>query len=232
MTPPTTLGALLLVLALVPGWIYLRLVERLQPPSGTSGLHQLLEVVAVGVATTGVSAIAVALVPHRLLPFLLDVAALAKDSAYLRFHARLAVASVAVVFGLAVLLAYLLYRVRARRLPREFSNKQDVWVRSIGDRPKDRHPYVALHLVDGRTIEGPLHSFAIGIEAGKRDIALKGPIRITDPGQSPRHIPGMDRLVVPESKIGMIAVHHAPVEIPKAPGRDAPVLLPAQDPAA
>jgi len=49
---PATLGTLLLVLALVPGWVYLRLVERLQPPSGTSGLHQILEVLAVGVATT------------------------------------------------------------------------------------------------------------------------------------------------------------------------------------
>lgn len=213
MTPPTTLGALLVVLALVPGWIYLRLVERLQPPSGTSGLHQLLEVVAVGVATTGVSAIAVVLVPHRLLPFTLDVAAWATEGAYLRTHVRAAVASVPVVFGLAVLLAYLLYRVRALRMPREFSNQQDVWVRSIGSRPKGRHPYVGLHLVDGRLIEGPLHSYTFGAEAGKRDIALSGPIRITDAGQSAaRHHPGVDRLVVPESKISMITVHHAPAE--------------------
>jgi flagellar biogenesis protein FliO len=213
LTPPTTLGALLLVLALVPGWIYLRLVERLQPPSGTSGLHQLLEVLAVGVATTGVSAIAVVLVPHRLLPFTLDVAAWAKDDAYLRPHARAAVASVAVVFGLAVLLAYLLYRLRALRTPREFSSQQDVWVRSIGSRPKGQHPYIGLHLADGQLIEGPLHSYTFGAEAGKRDIALSGPIRITAAGQSTPHKHlNLDRLVVPESKISLITVHHAPAE--------------------
>jgi hypothetical protein len=72
---------------------------------------------------------------------------------------------------------------------------------------------VGLHLEDGRLIEGPLHSYTFGADAGKRDIALKGPIRITDAGHSaPRQIAGVDRLVVPESKIGMITVHHGPAE--------------------
>ena len=214
MAPPATLGALLLVLALVPGWLYLRLVERLQPPSRTSGLHQLLEVLAVGVATTGVSAMAVVLIPHRLLPFVLDVPAwVAKGDGYLRMHVRPAASAVALVFAVAVLLAYGLYRLRARRKPAEFSSQGDVWIHSIGERPVGKHPYIGLQLNDGRLVEGPLHSFTFGAETGKRDIALSRPIRVTAKGgAAPQPLPNLDRLVVPESKIEMITVILAPAK--------------------
>jgi hypothetical protein len=214
LTPPATLGALLLVLALVPGWLYLRLVERLQPPSTTTGLHQLLEVLAVGVATTGVSAMAVALVPHRLLPFTLDLSGWStKGGAYLRTHARAAVWSVALVFVVAVLLAYGLYWIRARRKPAEFDSTGDVWINSIGARPADKHPYVGLQLNDGSFVEGALHAYTFGAEPGKRDLALSSPIRFTPSGETEAQwVSGIDRLVVPESRIEWITVKLTPAE--------------------
>ncbi len=214
MALPTTLSTLLLVLALVPGWIYLRLVERLQPPSGTSGLHQVLEFLAVGVATTGVSAMTVALLPHSWLPFTLDLTTwAAKGSPYLRSHVRGAAGTLALVFGIAVLLAYGLYLVRARRKPKEFSNQGDVWIHGLGERPLGRHPYVGLQLDDGRLVEGPLHSYTFGAEPGKRDIALSGPIRVTEAGATaPQPLPNLDRLIIPESQIKAITVVHVPVK--------------------
>jgi hypothetical protein len=210
LAPPATLGALLLVLALVPGWIYLRLVERLKPPTGTSGLHQLLEVLAVGVGTTGVSAMALALVPHGWLPFTLNLRIwAAKDGAYLRTHYRAATWSVALVFVVAVGLAYLLYGLRSIRRPAEFRSQGDVWVHSIGERPAGTHPYLGLQLKDGRLVEGPLHAYTFGAEAGKRDIALAKPIRITPAaGGEAIERPNLDRLIVPESALEYITVIH------------------------
>jgi hypothetical protein len=60
---PSSIGAVFLLLALVPGWVHLRLRERLAPPSGATGLSELLEVLAVGIATTGASIIIVVFLP-------------------------------------------------------------------------------------------------------------------------------------------------------------------------
>ncbi len=214
MAPPATVAALLIALALVPGWLYLRLIERLQPRSGTSGLHQLLEVLAVGVATTGVSVIVVVLVPHRWMPFTLDVSAwVSKGDSYLRDHVRSATWSLALVFALAVLLACVLYWLRARKKPAEFRSQGNVWVHSLGDRPTDKVPYVGLQLKDGRLVEGPLHSYTFDAEPGKRDVALSGPIRVTAAGGGvAQPNPSLDRLIVPESQIEYITVIHVPAK--------------------
>lgn len=212
MLPPVTLGALLIVLALVPGWLYLRLVERLRPPATYGGLHQLLEVLAVGAATSGVAALAVLLTPHRLLPFTLNIDAWAAGGvAYLRAHPRPAAWSVALVFVLALLVAYGLFSVHRLRRPAEFRGHGNVWVHSLGNRPADKVPYVGLHLDDGRLVEGKLHSYALDTQEGCRDLALERPIRITQANETVAHpLPNLDRLVVSADRISFITVIHAP----------------------
>jgi hypothetical protein len=209
--PPFTVVGLLALLALVPGWLYLRLVNAGRAPSVQSDpLHQMLEVVAVGAMTTGISAFALLLVPHRFLPFVLDVEAWAVGgSAYVREHPRELAYTVALVLALALLIAYCLYRLRR---PSEFRNYGNVWVHSIGERPKDRVPYLGLHLHDGRLAEGPLHSYTLEDGDGGRDIALARPIRITErDGNGPRPLPHLDRLVVSSDQIAYVTVIHVPV---------------------
>jgi hypothetical protein len=64
------------------------------------------------------------------------------------------------------------------RLPREYLASGNVWIHSIGARPRGTHPYLGVHLKDGCLVEGPAHSFALDDE-GNRDLALARPIRIT-----------------------------------------------------
>jgi hypothetical protein len=208
--PPVTVVGLLVLLALVPGWLYLRLVNAVRAPSAQSGpLHQTLEVVAVGAMTTGISAFVLLLVPHRVLPFVLDVDAWAVGgSSHIREHPRELAYTVVVVLALALLIAYFLYRLRR---PSEFRNYGNVWVHSIGERPIDRVPYIGLQLYDGRLAEGPLHSYTLEDDDGGRDIALARPIRITErDGSGPRPLPHVDRLVVPGKQIAYITVIHVP----------------------
>lgn len=70
---PTGIGAVLLLLIFVPGWAYLSWVERVRPAVGRSGLSELLEVAAMGVATTGPTVLLLVLIPHEWLPFTLDL---------------------------------------------------------------------------------------------------------------------------------------------------------------
>jgi hypothetical protein len=212
MMPPASLSALLIVLALVPGWVYLRLAERIQPPSNLSGIQQLLEVLSVGAGTTGVSLLAAVLVPHRFLPFTLDVDTLAaQGSPYLRTHVHEAAASVALVFMGALLIALLFYGLRALRTPDEFRAQGSVWVHSLGSRPAGTVPYVGLHLEDGRLLEGRLHSFTLDPEAEQRSIGLAEPIRISQADETTPHpLSNLDRVIVEASKIAFITVIHVP----------------------
>lgn len=160
MAPPATLTALLLVLALVPGWFHLHLIERVRPASRATGLNQLLEVVAVGVATTGVSVAATVLVPHRVVPFALDINAWATTgNAYLRWHLQAAVWSLVLTFALALAMAYLLYRVRARGSLEEFKANDSVWMHAIGQRPVGTVPWITLGLSDDSVVEGSLLAY-------------------------------------------------------------------------
>jgi len=211
VAPPVTITALLIVLALVPGWVYLRLVERLRPRSTDSPLNQLLEVLAVGAVTTGVSALVVSLLPHRWLPITLDVDAWAAGGPdHLREHWQQAAITAAVIFALATIIAVGLYRLRALSKPAEFVSHAN-WVQSLGERPPNKAPYVGLHLEDGRLVEGELYSYSLDEDPTKRDITLAKPIRITADGTvEAQWLPGLDRLIVPAGKIALITVVHVP----------------------
>jgi hypothetical protein len=69
---PSGLAALLLVLALVPGWYYVRLTSRLRTRTKAAGVQELLEFVSVGALTIGAAVLVVVLLPHRWHPWTLD----------------------------------------------------------------------------------------------------------------------------------------------------------------
>jgi Family of unknown function (DUF6338) len=184
-------------------------VERLGPRPGDSPLHQLLEVLAVGAATTGVSAFIVAILPHSWLPFALDAGAWAAGGPdYMRVHWRSAAGSVAVVYILATIIGVVFYRIRALSKPPEFEGHNN-WIQSLGQRRAGTAVWVGLHLEDGRGVEGVLHSYSLDEDPAKRDITLGKPIRITEKGTDEvQYLPGLDRLMVPASKITFIGVVH------------------------
>jgi hypothetical protein len=222
MAPPTTFVALVIVLALVPGWFYLRLIERIERPRTSSTLHELLEVLAVGVATTGVSTLLFLLLPHSWLPFAVDVSKWGiKGNQYLKQHVRQSAAAAAIIFAASMMIAYALARVRARRRTAEFDRHDDVWNKALGRRPAGTHPFVGLKLKDGRLIEGSLKAFPLDSGEGPRDIALERPIRITPADGGGRHTPpNVDRLIIDSSQLDYLMVGLVPAVSSEArPGR-------------
>ena len=200
--------ALVALLALVPGWVFLRLRQRHTPLPQTAGLAQLLEVLAVGLATTGTAAVLLVVVPHRWLPFLADVDEWARlGGGYASTNPRNVLASAAAILGLACVFATAADRVSRRQLS-ELSLGPGVWVHALRERPRGKIPYLALQLNDGTLVEGPLHSCSL--EASEvRDIALRAPIRITRPGAA-AGLAGVERVVIPEREIRWITVQHVP----------------------
>lgn len=205
--------ALVVLLALVPGWVFLRLRQRHDPQNQPAGLNQLLEVFAVGVVTTGTVSLALAYIPHAWLPFLVDLDAWAdRGGAYAADHPRQLLATGATVLVLASLLAWGGDRVLQRQRT-ELYLGPGVWVYALRKRPAGTVPYLGLMLQDGTLIEGVLHSFSL--EASEtRDVALDAPIRVRSPGAAEPTQTALQRVVVPERETRYITVLHLPEKTP------------------
>lgn len=214
---PSGLAALLVVLALAPGWYYIRLTSRLRARTKTGGLQELLEFVSIGALTTGAAVLIVVLLPHRWHGWTLDLDQWTRDgTTYLRAHVRNAGFSVATVLLLALAIATLLYVVQRLWKLSEFRPDGNVWVHSLGTRPKGTSPWVAVHLQTGQLVEGVLHSYSIEDLGSDRDIALRRPIRVSSAdGAIPEWL-GLDRFIVSRDKIDYMTVIHLNEE-PKAP---------------
>lgn len=215
------------LLALVPGWTYLRLRSRRDPALPRTGLDQTLEVVAVGLMTTGLAAALWALLPASVTQ-LLDVARLAGDGGgdYARTHVRRGVATVLVVLVVAELLAYALFLAFHRDGKRQF-RRETVWAGALGNRPPGR-PWVGVDMRDGRLIEGWLLAYPTGDEHEHRDLALQAtpnaPIRVTRPGE-PARVLAVERVILAEADIADITM----TVIPEGAGGTGP-LRPGAEP--
>lgn len=208
--PAANLAGALLVVALVPGFAYLRLTERARRPRSHSALSELLEVIAVGVATTGVSALV--LIGCR--PSLL-VAALGTADPQSEQGLRDIASLVAVLGGLALLIAWLLALV-TRSLVKD-TYALSVWGATLGLRAKDRHPFVRVEFKDPNAdrIAGVLHSYTVLDTGQPRDIAILSP-EITRAGQT--WAPGPTHVVISAEQISKIWFELAP-DPPGAEGK-------------
>lgn len=211
MLPGTVLAGTLL-LSLVPGWLFLRLTERVRRPRNTSDLHELVELVAVGVGTTGLAGLAAAVFRAEGIHELTwpptgpaDIRELG-----LSFGAVLA-ASLALAVAGALL-------VRWRSPTPTASLVTSVWwdVLRADAVPSGHVPYVSLRLRDGHgSVEGVLDAFTwqVGVEM-RRDISLRPPIRfpagVSDDGKVLYRKPGYDRLVVDGDMVQEIALRYVP----------------------
>lgn len=208
MPLPASLAVLCVLFALVPGWLYLQKIERTRPPSSDSGLRELLQVLAVGLGTTGVAIVVAVLVPNDWVPFLLDLDKLEGEGlTYAQTNLRKAILTAGTLLLVACVAAQLLYFVRSRKTPPTFRPSGDVWVYALGDFPKGVVPHIGVIVTDGTLYEGVLHSYTLNPEASEvRDIALKDRIRMTGPQTTTAQSFDVDRLIISASQIRLISV--------------------------
>ncbi|MDP3951407.1 DUF6338 family protein [Microbacterium sp.] len=199
---PTTSFAALLLIALIPGYAYLRLTEDARRPRAHSALGEFLEVLAVGLGTTGVAAVIIVL---------LWSGEIAEVIAHPSLHSgdglRRVVLLCAVLGGLALGIACL--GAWLTRLPGKGSYSPHVWQATLGLRGKGLLPYVTLELKnDSATrIEGVLHAYTTLDDDHPRDIALMQPT-ISRAGQKWR--PGPEFVVVSADQIAKVWLDLAP----------------------
>lgn len=168
MLPTTTFAAFLLI-ALVPGYAYLRLTEDARRPRDNSTLDEFLEVLAVGMGTTGLAAVLCFLIrPHEVARAIRNASLDAPDAL-----------KRAIIIGALIAvtaLAFACLGACATRLPGKGSYSPNVWRATLGLRRKGHLPYVVLELKDDdRRIRGVLHSYTTLDGDHPRDIAVMNP---------------------------------------------------------
>ncbi|MDM7488689.1 DUF6338 family protein [Rhodococcus sp. CSLK01-03] len=206
MTIPANIAVVLLLFTLVPGWLYSRLERKIRPPADTSALEELLETLAAGLGTTGVAIVLVTFVPNGWPSFVANREELVKQgSTYVRSNASAMVYTVALILIIACFIAWGIYRVRRTFHTAEYVPDGNVWIHSLGNRPKDTVPWVGVEMKDGRLVEGLLYSYTLTHKDNEeRDIALAGRIRVTHKGAAPAWRDDIDRVVLPATEINLI----------------------------
>lgn len=199
---PTTSFAALLLIALIPGYAYLRLTEDARRPRAHSALSEFLEVLTVGIGTTGIAAVVVVLLWSDPVAETLEGSPLS-SSEDLRRAALLSAGLALLALGIACAAAWV------TRFPGKGSYSPNVWRSTLGLRGKGLVPYVVLDLKDdpGSRIEGVLHAYTTLEDNDHRDIALRSP-QISRGGE--KWSPGPDFVVVSADQIARIWLHMAP----------------------
>lgn len=193
------------LLALVPGWLFLRLTESSRRPRNLSSLQEVLELVAIGLLTTGLSTGVVALLaPEILLGLGARRPTTVEQVRELTLTAILLLASAMLVAWFAA--NWVIWR---DPVP-ESSVKIGVWWDALAaDRiPRGTIPYVALRLSTGETVEGILMSYTWSPDVEHRDIAIRSPIKVVTDGKVKE--PPYDVFVVPGAEVKHIAVKFVP----------------------
>lgn len=223
MIPDTT--ALLVLLGLVPGWVFWSLGARHHPRGSRSTLSEVLELVAVGVLTTGVALLVWVLVDGLRVQSLLSASGWATGGEpYLTRHIPQAAFTAFLVMVCASGAAFGLSK-SVHRGPRIHDPGGVVWWNAIQDHAVGQQAYVGVMLDDGMLVEGLITGFTTDDTAGTgRDLALAAPIRVTPGGAATSVRQQVDRILIPERLTRWVTVRY--VDVPRASGesRDARTL--------
>lgn len=202
MLPGGGLAALFL-LSLVPGFVFLRISERARKPRAQSQLLELLEVVAVGAATTGVAGVCwITIIPGGFYRLFVSGPASGAD---LREAAWLLLWVLIQAIALAVLLAFALDSFTQDRFA------PSVWHGTLARSrvPAGHIPHVLIELVDGTQVEGTLAHYTMADDVAHRDVALLGPV-ITVTFEGNHHRRRYDSMIVPGEQVRTIALRYVP----------------------
>lgn len=201
---PGSLAAALFLLTLVPGYWYLRRTDAVRRPSESTALQEGIEFVAVGLLTSGATVgLAVAIWGSGYLELL-------KPDFGDTSELRKAIGAGAGSFAAASLTAFVIGWIRVLLTPaRRYA--PNVWESVFGEARHGTIRHIAFELDDGRTFDGPLHAYTVVPAAdGARQLAIKGPIRVSRVGATTPTSVVYDRVVVDAAQIRFASVTYVP----------------------
>jgi hypothetical protein len=204
---PGTFSAVALLTALVPGYLFLQLTRGRREARESDPVESLVELVAVGLGTTGLSFLAGCVFRSESLA---HIAARLQSKSTTKWNAQLIqdiAGTIVFVLGGAVLIALFAALVMKVTIPNQYY--PSAWKEVFAER-RHEFTWIRLELNDGRAVVGPLHGSDFQVADGERDVVLRSPITEIDEGGTATQLDGIHRLVVPEGRIASIKVAFQP----------------------
>lgn len=202
MLPGSFVAALLLV-ALVPGYLFLsRTRGYREATESDTPLESLLGIVTVGVATTGTTTIGFVLVfADRIACAARELNNDSWDGSLLRDVAL----AVGLILGVACLLAWGAAGCVRRLVPKRYHPRA---LKEVLAERRHEFTWVRLELRDKSVLLGALHGSDFAVDSGSRDIVLRSPLK-RNTGDGFDEVEA-SRIVVPEDEVRVMMVTYSP----------------------
>jgi hypothetical protein len=204
--PSTTLGLVVFLAALGPGYLYLRVAEQRTARASRSGLVEAVELVVVGALASTIALLVVVTVADWL--HLVDAESLSLDPGrYFHRHGLPVLRMLAVTLAVAYGLAYGGARLNHLRRRPTIKPGATAWQTAFDfNRPTQDHIVVAnVELRDRRLFSGILGGFTVDSD-DNREVCLWGPIAVrVGPRNQAQLMDGDDFIVFREADIVTIS---------------------------
>lgn len=203
---PTEVGAFVILVALIPGWWFIRKRERVTGDQRVSSLDELLQVLVAGIATTGVPLAALLLLPEPDTRYIVDVRKwMSQGDTYVEQNLSQFVLTGVLVLVTAIGLA----EVSARFWPSPrpmLNDRSSMWVNTIGVEKNPGHKYISAELQDGRVVEGYLFGITPDGPVDEQVLTLEKPISMKSTSADDAVPYPVDRIAIPLSQLKYVSV--------------------------
>jgi hypothetical protein len=209
--------AVMALLTLPPGWLYLKVAGWRRPQGRGAGLSEVIDLAGAGTGALAAGITISGLCSVWWSPPLLDVRdwlAAADRSRYVHQHVPEVLSSSAVAFLASITAAIVFALMFTRRSRTGLQPPASLATHALGKLPKGRQPWVCIERDDDTAIEGVLLGYSYSTDRAGVDVAVRSPIYVTPPGRPPEG-PNLDRVLVPGKRIRTVSVH----AVPAHPGR-------------
>ena len=201
--------AVMALLILPPGWLYLKVAGWRRPQGRGAGLSEVIDLAGAGTGALAAGITISGLCSVWWSPPLLDVRdwlAAADRSRYVHQHVPEVLSSSAVAFLASITAAIVFALMFTRRSRTGLQPPASLATHALGKLPKGRQPWVCIERDDDTAIEGVLLGYSYSTDRAGVDVAVRSPIYVTPPGRPPEG-PNLDRVLVPGKRIRTVSVH-------------------------
>lgn len=214
MIPSTTLGLVVAIAALGPGYLFLRVAERRSARPDRSGLIEAVELAAIGAFASTVALLAVMTLADSC--HVISIHTLGQDPTnYLKNHPLRLLWLIAVVLVTAYVIAFIAAHVVYFRQSASIIPAGTAWGVAFR-RARLGGPDLiraTIELRDGRKVEGTLSGATSGAEEN-RELLLDGPIRVVAGPKSETRILDEEFMVLREIDVLAITGRYLPARGP------------------
>ena len=204
MLPYTTLGLLIFVAVLVPGFVWLRVSEARVFRPRRSPVLEVTELAILGCCFTTGAALLIAALSLVWSPPLLNIPTWMMTSNMAEYllsnlpqFALFTLLTISLSIAFAAGTARIVYRGRSADPPSWYTVWQELHERSQGN----ASPFLGLDLIDGQVIEGYLHRYPTPESDNDNQVSLCAPIYYQDKETKERVLSNLDVAIISESKI-------------------------------